>query len=609
MSQTTDAKVKIFFKLLAEDFKFEDCAKISSAKIQRLLENPATGTFLSEFIQSVSQENILTPAQLEEYDKIKTQGRAKSGDELQRAIDRHRELNEIYDAQNKELEIKIRNSRLKKKRLEYELMQMNEMKKEQQKRLDGTQNILKDSAHKLRDAKNETASTSEQVSKTINNLAATYESLCNIVQEGNGKSYLLSQVDLQDLLTAEEKYNFQMTSFVKKQFYEISQTIAEDLNGDDDSHKLKSLNDENLFASENEDVKQNIAEAIKRAKLGYPDREKKLISAQAQESAAKSALSFLYQKQTEIQQNQYIANSEDLRKALDDTVKMNTGIKEEMRKLSQEEIPYLISKGTPLQTTHLLTGDYRRKWIRQQYFIEKQQKVILLLQQQQTRLDLLWKLLAVEEAGHKETGKQIDIVLGELQCMLQESVAESEWFEKNQQEKQDCTVKNVFDGNDTLAVSTLKMLGVEESTSADLDSTLYHSFESLSHTAENLWSRLNDARKITMSSSGTHPDEVVLNDLSEAMSKCKSLLTTSDCAKDRGDQEPVILTPKAVSEMTNHLQSEFENLSGIVTKCSKEIDQKKNYLQYNKKAAKMRTMWIDFYLNPNKLPKLDEASS
>ncbi|XP_039259082.2 HAUS augmin-like complex subunit 3 [Styela clava] len=605
MAQSTDTKVKAFFKLLTEDLRFEDSVKISSAKIQRLLENPATGPFLSEFIQTVTKDNILTPTELEQYNIIKTQGRTKVGDELQKAINQHEELNAAYIAQNKELELKMKNARLKKKRLEYELAQMNEMKKQQQKRLDGNLSLKKQSAQTLRDDKNENISTSEQISETVNSLDATFQSLCGIVEKVDGKSYLLSQVDLQDLIIAEEKYNSQLTNFVKKQFFEISQTIAEDLNEQENCHKLHSLNDENLFASESEEIKHTIANAVRRARHGYPDREKKLISVQAQESAAQTALSFLHQKRTEIQQNHPQITAEDLRESIDETVSKTKEVKEEVHKLSHVQIPNLISEGTPLQTTHLLTGDYRRKWIRQQYFIEKQQKVISLLQQQQARLDLLWKLLLVEEVGHEKTGEQVDVVLNHLQAMLNEGMAESEWFEKNQQGKVDTTTKSVFNENDKLAISTHKMLGIEEAGSIDPDSTIFHPFNTLSDASHNLYKCLNDLRKVSNMSPGSHPEEVVLNDMSDAMSNCKSLLQTQNSQHDSGDHDNVVLTPDEVTEMTNHIQSEFQNLSGIVTRCTKEIDQKKNFLQYNERAAKMRTLWIDFHLNPSKLPKLD----
>lgn len=598
MAVSSEVKTKKFFKILNDDLKFEDGDKITSAKINRLFDNPSVEAFLTEFVQTVTQDNVVTDGEIARYDQIVSQGKNKSGVEVQRALDRNRRQNEEYESQKSKVLKAIEVMKRKKEILEYEIAQMEKLKRRQEKRNEDLKVIANESNERLRDEKNNLQACRAQLSQTLVNFDATFQSLCKLFEGSDDDgAHLLSQVSLQDLLQAEEAYNVQLTSFVKKQFHGAYGSISQDLNGNDGAHRLLSISDEHLLHGESEEVRKEMADDIRRAEFGYPAREKRLISSKARSAAAESSLAFIQHRHREVQESRHAPSSEDLRSSLNGTLGKSAQLKEQVRQLSQSKLPELIERGTPLQTTHLLTGDYRRKLIRQEYFMEKQNIVIKLLLQQQARLDLLWMLVSLEEASHKRTAAQVPEVLHELKDMLTRSEEETERFLSCKPAEDPAQPRSVIDERDEVAVDLHNLLVDERAKS----SSLFRHFDGLRSSAEELRKRVDVVQKNTVTD--LNSDATGISDLARSVASCENILRPPIAASlnGSGDSDEVILTPEPITKMASHLQEQFTNLSCLIQKNTSSIEKKRCHLEHQESAAAARSLWVDFFLRPDTL--------
>lgn len=420
MNTSSKIQAKEFLMFLENVVKYPDSNNLTNAILAQYFENPALASLVSDVMSNVTDENVATSNQVVDFKKLSNEQiiRREEGASKRQSISKQVE-DESDDC--KVLRGKIKVAKLKKKKLEMDINVLKTHNNDVLKKTTDANNIKARSKTDLVERREECKATLKSNIEGFNKLNKAFNVLLGLLQCSK-HSCFMSQTSLMELLQAEEYYITELTKYVKLQFSNISESISQDLS-EIDKHQVQNISDETLLIGETEEVRSSINKEIQQWIHSYPKLKKISISSNAKDKAAEFSLSEAENilKELKATDTEHVMTESELSKKFFESQKEIESLKNKIADMSGNVLSALVSENTPLQSTYIMTGNYKLKLTRQMYYEEKQRYVVSLLLQQRARLDVLWMLLDVEETGQTKTEKQLPILFQNLEKLLEES--------------------------------------------------------------------------------------------------------------------------------------------------------------------------------------------
>ncbi|CAL1529542.1 unnamed protein product [Lymnaea stagnalis] len=560
-------------------------------------------SFLQWMFNSISEENVLTAAELEEYQQLQDSGGTLSGSHLEEALkvmtwnnaplsnggdDIHQLEESLKQTKILKETMKYRSDKLKVQHLTLcnKVTQMEEVEEQCKTCKKMTENI---SSHDTK------------VDQALEKLLESVESLVHLYKGSTAKSgagdsveghpVFLSQIDLNAFHEAEERFSHDLTAFTKKQFFE---GMAE-LSGDKEKLQYDLLDVTSAVHTQVGDKDQvsfiEDCQEFSRLQRIFPKSEcdhiNALLSAKKALSAVHEARSILHQ----LKSGQFPTSPSEISRLHHSAEESIEAAKEVASPLASS-LPDLLRELGGLQGTEILTGDYSLKLKRQDYFTRKQEKVIEQLLSQRARNEFLTMMYDLETRCHRETHALLTSVKQMLEKHLQE------WQQRKQGlEDPDLSAskfeRSVVDTRDTSSSKLYSLLGNSEKD----EKMMYLPKEKLVAKAKDFHDNYIRAEALDHTM-----DEKYLNKVSELEQSLKKCEATLYAGSTTSGGQPNLSPPQVQTAMAT-LTSKCAGLQTDITEIIKDIETKKMKLK-NSFLRKEKELFTLFHLQPTKLRDL-----
>ncbi|KAK7502242.1 hypothetical protein BaRGS_00006606 [Batillaria attramentaria] len=429
----------------------------------------------------------------------------------------------------------------------------------------GAKQDYKSALQDLLRANDEDLASLERAVHSVKELLFLYQDSCppgSAATEQRYTSVFLSQLNLDPFHQMEEKYTRVLTAYTKKQFF---QGIADMAGGELSRYELLEVSDPMrlLVKGQTQGEFLQDCEELARLQAVFPKSESDRVSALVEKMCAASVLKEANNILQTIHYGTFPQDTDDIRSDLDMVNKSLLTVKAQLKKLTDTEVPDLIKELAALHGTTVLTGDYRLKVVRQDYFTTNQDQVIKYLVDQRARNEFLTMAYEVEAQNHKDAHH--------LMTALQQFL------------------------HTRLSSFRDRMVMPVDPKSAERQ--LFLSYSQMTSAAETLKQRHTAAKAEAVSTADKYQHKI--RQMEQEVRRCQEVLYAESSTV--GGQP--MLTPRAVQEAMTELDNMLQKLEAAILDTITDINTKKKGLKKDVLQTKERELFTYFHLHPDRLRK------
>ncbi|XP_059173797.1 HAUS augmin-like complex subunit 3 [Physella acuta] len=563
-------------------------------------ENPSTLPFLEWFCNNISEDNVLTKEELEEYKEIEESGMVLSGPYLEEALkalgtDDSQKIKDI-DEDIDHLKETLARTKLQKETLKSRCNKLNVHHMALVNKVTKMEEVEEQSIKACHQVIDQCGLENIKINESLQKLMQSVQTLITLYQlpkgenaESSPNSPFLSHLDLKAYNEAEEKYSRELTAFTKKQFFEGIADLAGEKDGS--QYGLLDVSSPEKLAVDGEENASFLedCEEFSRLQQIFPksecDRINALVRAKKALNAVHEARSILHQ----LKSGQFPTSPSEISRLHHSTEQSIEAAKAEASALVAS-LPDLLHELGSLQGTEILTGDYDLKLKRQEYFTKNQEKIIEYLLSQRARNEFLTMLYDLETKCHRET----HALLSSIRQMLEKHL--TEWQQRmKDMDDPDLGVKkferSVVDSRDTSSSRLYHLLG----DSTDDSKMLYLPKQKIVERAKNLYSEYKNAQSIDQTDFEKYISKV--SQLEKCVKDCESALYDGSSTSSGLP----CLSPVDVQSAMATLMSKLSSLETDITGVIADVNTKKAALKNNVLLSKERELFILYHTNPSRL--------
>nr|KAG5710274.1 hypothetical protein BaRGS_008990 [Batillaria attramentaria] len=460
----------------------------------------------------------------------------------------------------------------------------------------GAKQDYKSALQDLLRANDEDLASLERAVHSVKELLFLYQDSCppgSAATEQRYTSVFLSQLNLDPFHQMEEKYTRVLTAYTKKQFF---QGIADMAGGELSRYELLEVSDPMrlLVKGQTQGEFLQDCEELARLQAVFPKSESDRVSALVEKMCAASVLKEANNILQTIHFGTFPQDTDDIRSDLDMVNKSLLTVKAQLKKLTDTEVPDLIKELAALHGTTVLTGDYRLKVVRQDYFTTNQDQVIKYLVDQRARNEFLTMAYEVEAQNHKDAHHLMTALQQFLHTRLSSfrdrmQLMADPVFTKARHER------GTIDTRDTASTHLHRLLVPVDPKSAERQ--LFLSYSQMTSAAETLKQRHTAAKAEAVSTADKYQHKI--RQMEQEVRRCQEVLYAESSTV--GGQP--MLTPRAVQEAMTELDNMLQKLEAAILDTITDINTKKKGLKKDVLQTKERELFTYFHLHPDRLRK------
>ncbi|KAK7100825.1 HAUS augmin-like complex subunit 3 [Littorina saxatilis] len=590
---------------------YPKASSLSAKTFDWMFEDENVLPFLSWFCTTVGHQNILTPEEKQAFIELEQSGEAVlEGPLLQKALEclssQHGEdvsfelLKEEVEEKKEDLErhvkkkeqmVKTRNTlSMHHSGLAHRLSKLSDV--ETTKKQD-----YRHSLEKCHRANAESNASLQRLAESVQRLCSLYhdDSPSDSERGGDDKAFL-SQLRLDQFHRVEENYSRELTSFTKKLFFE---GIADIAGGELSRYQLLEVSDPTslLVKGPSEQAFLQDCEELSRLQTVFSKSEGERINALAEYKCAVNVSQVADDILRKLQNGQFPTNLQDLSGQVQE-VKVTLSVTgAELRELAEGELAALVRELGTLQGTSILTGDYRLKLARQDYFTANQDQVIKYLVDQRARNEFLTMAYEIEARNHRDVNRLLTAAQQTLQDRLTQHHTRMQALSDPRLSKEKYR-RGTIDTRDTATTRLHHMLVSGNQSSAERQ--LFLSYSSMVQGAE----KLKTAHSTTKANAVSTADEywVTVHSLEKEVGRCEDVLY-ADSSTVGG--QPMLM-PRELLEATTQLDDMLHKLEAAILDVVTDVNNKKKALKKDALQAKERDLFVYFHLHPQRLKQTVE---
>ncbi|XP_071849854.1 HAUS augmin-like complex subunit 3 [Apostichopus japonicus] len=576
--------------------------KLQSEGFDWLFDNEEALPFLDWFCHNVSSSNVLTSQEIKQYNLLQSSSESEilSGEQLEAALEvTSLTQDEELTAEEIEAEIDMLQDQLKalEKRKPLLIHHRNKLSVHQTALTHKASNLGSSEAglkRQNKQLKEQLQTTTALLNSSLDDLSSSSSGLISLYTGSQTDSLtsvpFLSQVNLRQYHTAEDKFTHELKAFTKKQFFE---GIA-DLAGysQTDEFKLLNISDPQslLVKGEGPQVREGECHELDRLKTLYTDSQKVSMKALAEAKRVEAASRYA-EECIQATQDIYPGNTKALSERLRDVQSESQKVTGEMEHLWREVIPELLDVNLELQATHILYGDYNLKILRQNYFTSKQDTLIRELVVQRARNHFLGMGYETESRAHHQVHRE----LSTIEQMLQEDHRDHQ--SRMNLMSDSCLVvpkspRNTVNSRDVFINHLSQVI---KSTPTVETQQLFLTFKDILDNASHLTGNLHKLRDILRDSSESQDKRISM--LEQHMKACEAAVYD----KTALPEVQVLLTPPQIQNGITQLEQMIENMEQTILEIMGEYNNKLKVLKGDPLEARKRQLFVHFFTQPAQL--------
>ncbi|XP_076440782.1 HAUS augmin-like complex subunit 3 [Babylonia areolata] len=442
--------------------------------------------------------------------------------------------------------------------------------------------------------------TNAECNASLQRLGESVQQLCSLYNDQGrlektetlqNEAVFLSQLSLDSFNKAEESYSRELTSFTKKRFFE---GIADIAGGELSRYQLLEASDPTslLVKGQSQETFQQDCQELARLQAVFPKSEGERINALVEAKCAANVSAAADDILRKLQAGQFPSDIQEWTRQTQETNQTLNTLRGELKRLTEGEVGELVRELGRLQGNQVLTGDYKLKLTRQDYFITNQDQVIKYLVNQRARNEFLTMAYEVEARNHREVHR----LLTAVQKTLHEQLT---LYQSRMQAMDDPSLtkakyeRSTIDTRDAASTCLHQMLVPANENPEQRQ--LFLSFSSMVKAAESLKQSQSQAKAEAICTADKYKDKV--QKLESEVEQCEEVLYT-ECSTVGG--QPMLM-PRQLLEATTQLDDMLHKLEAAILDTVTDVGNKKKALKKDILQTKERELFTYFHLHPERL--------